>query len=45
MLLVSSLNLITGDIYFNEFLSSVSMTLLLEAIGISALRAVVKQNE
>jgi len=45
MLFVSSLNLITGDISLNEFISSESMTLLLEAMGLSALRAGVKQNQ
>jgi hypothetical protein len=45
MLFVSSLNLITGNISLNEFVSSDSMTLLLEALGFSALRASVKQNQ
>jgi hypothetical protein len=45
MLFVSSLNLITGDFSLNEFISSDSMTLLLEAMGLSALRAGVKQNQ
>jgi hypothetical protein len=43
MLLVSSLYLITGDMSLSEFISSDSMTLLLEVMGISALRAVVKK--
>lgn len=45
MLFVSSLNLITGNISLNEFISSDSITLLLEAMGLSALRAGVKQNQ
>jgi hypothetical protein len=45
MLFVSSLNLITGDISLNEFVSSDSMTLLLEAMGLSSLRAGVKKNQ
>ena len=45
MFFVSLLNLVMGDISFNEFISSDSMTLLLEAMGLSALRAGVKQNQ
>ncbi len=45
MFFVSSLNLITGDISLKDFISSDSMTLLLEAMGLSALRAGVKQNQ
>ncbi len=45
MFLVSSINLITGNISFNEFISSDSMTLLLEAMGLSALRTGIKQNQ
>ena len=45
MLFVSSLNLITGDISLNKFVSSDSMTLLLESMGLSTLRAGVKQNQ
>jgi len=45
MILVSTLNLISGTISINEFLSSDSMALLLEAMGLSALRAGVKQNQ
>ena len=45
MFFVSLLNLIIGDISFNEFISSDSMTLLIEAMRLSALRAGVKQNQ
>jgi hypothetical protein len=39
MFSVSLLNLITGDISLNEFIFRDSMTLFLEAMGLSALRA------
>ena len=42
MLFVSLLNLITVDITLNEFISSDSMMLLLEAMGLSSLRAGIK---
>lgn len=45
MLLVSSINLISGNISFNEFISSDSMNLFLEAMGLSALRTGIKQNQ
>ncbi len=45
MIFVSSLNLISGNISLSEFISSDSMSLLLEAMGLSALRAGVKQNQ
>jgi len=45
MVLISSLNLFIGDISLIEFMSSDSMALLLEAMGLSALRAGVKQNQ
>ena len=45
MLFVSSINLLTGNISFNEFIFSDSMTLLLEAMGLSALRSGIKKNQ
>jgi hypothetical protein len=45
MFLVSFFNLIFGDISLNEFFSSDSMNLLLEAMGLSTLRAGIKQSQ
>ncbi len=45
MFLTSLFNLIFGDISLNEFFSSDSMNLLLEAMGLSTLRAGIKQNQ
>lgn len=38
------MNLIAGNISLNEFVSSDSMALLLEAMGLSALRAGIQQS-
>ncbi|MBC8284618.1 MAG: hypothetical protein H8E32_12450 [Nitrospinae bacterium] len=45
MFFTTSLNLISGDISLNEFVSSDSMTFLLEAMGLSTLRAGLKQHQ
>lgn len=45
MLFISFLNFSTGNISLHEFVSSDSMTWVLEAVGLSTLRAAIKNNQ
>ena len=45
MVLISSINLASGNLSLADFLASDWMALLLEAMGLSALRAGIKTNQ